>query len=76
MTLERDLSQPNRIVGELLQPGGLHKLQELGLEEAVEGIDAQKVPQSHSLILSGVGLWLWTFQRRSEGSIELSRTER
>ena len=30
--IERDLSQPDRIVGELLQPGGYLKLIELGLE--------------------------------------------
>lgn len=30
--IERDLSQPERIVGELLQPGGYLKLIELGLE--------------------------------------------
>lgn len=30
--IERDLSEPDRIVGELLQPGGYLKLIELGLE--------------------------------------------
>lgn len=30
--IERNLSEPNRIVGELLQPGGYLKLIELGLE--------------------------------------------
>jgi squalene monooxygenase len=43
LLLERDLSQPNRIVGELLQPGGFLKLKQLGLEDCVNGIDAQKV---------------------------------
>lgn len=46
--VERDLNQPNRIVGELLQPGGYLKLKELGLEAAVEGIDAQKVRSNSS----------------------------
>ncbi|KAJ6409407.1 hypothetical protein OIU84_008994 [Salix udensis] len=41
--IERDLTEPNRIAGELLQPGGYNKLIELGLEDCVEGIDAQKV---------------------------------
>ncbi|RWW11774.1 hypothetical protein BHE74_00003641 [Ensete ventricosum] len=31
--IERDLSEPDRIVGELLQPGGYLKLVELGLQE-------------------------------------------
>lgn len=32
VVIERDLSEPDRIVGELLQPGGYLKLIELGLE--------------------------------------------
>ena len=46
LLLERDLSQPDRIVGELLQPGGYLKLKALGLEDCVDGIDSQKVPPS------------------------------
>ncbi|KAF2763344.1 squalene monooxygenase Erg1 [Pseudovirgaria hyperparasitica] len=38
--LERDLRQPNRIVGELLQPGGVKALEKLGLRDCLEGIDA------------------------------------
>ncbi|PKI55585.1 hypothetical protein CRG98_024033, partial [Punica granatum] len=41
--IERDLAEPDRIVGELLQPGGYLKLIELGLEDCVEEIDAQRV---------------------------------
>ncbi|KAH9625433.1 hypothetical protein KSS87_023300 [Heliosperma pusillum] len=41
--IERDLSEQDRIVGELLQPGGYLKLLELGLEDCVEQIDAQRV---------------------------------
>ncbi|KAK3011988.1 hypothetical protein RJ639_011246 [Escallonia herrerae] len=43
LVVERDLTEPDRIVGELLQPGGYLKLIELGLEDCVEGIDAQRV---------------------------------
>lgn len=32
LLLERDLSEPDRIVGELLQPGGIESLKLLGLE--------------------------------------------
>ena len=42
LLLERDLAQPDRIVGELLQPGGYLALKRLGLAGAVLGIDAQK----------------------------------
>ncbi|XP_074338828.1 squalene monooxygenase SE1-like [Apium graveolens] len=43
LVIERDLVEPDRIVGELLQPGGYMKLLELGLEDCVNGIDAQEV---------------------------------
>ncbi|ORY99952.1 squalene epoxidase-domain-containing protein [Syncephalastrum racemosum] len=39
LLLERDLSQPDRIVGELLQPGGINALKALGLEDCIEDID-------------------------------------
>ncbi|RKO89480.1 squalene epoxidase-domain-containing protein [Blyttiomyces helicus] len=40
LVIERDWSEPDRIVGELLQPGGVKALQQLGLEGCLEGIDA------------------------------------
>ncbi|KAF6162856.1 hypothetical protein GIB67_021005 [Kingdonia uniflora] len=41
--IKRDLTEPDRIVGELLQLGGYLKLIELRLEDCVDEIDAQKV---------------------------------
>ncbi|XP_018414963.1 PREDICTED: squalene monooxygenase [Nanorana parkeri] len=41
--IERDLKEPDRIVGELLQPGGYQALKDLGLGDAVEGVDAHVV---------------------------------
>lgn len=38
--VERSLSEPDRIVGELLQPGGVMALKRLGIEWCLEGIDA------------------------------------
>jgi len=43
LVLERSLKTPDRIVGELLQPGGVAKLRELGLEHCAEGIDSTPV---------------------------------
>ncbi len=43
LVVERDLSEPDRIVGELLQPGGVRALEELGLKHCVDCIDAQKI---------------------------------
>jgi squalene monooxygenase len=37
--VERDWSEPDRIVGELLQPGGINALRELGLVDALKGMD-------------------------------------
>ena len=38
LLLERSLSEPNRIVGELLQPGGVEKLHELGMLGALSAL--------------------------------------
>ncbi|CDO54503.1 hypothetical protein DV113_003523 [Geotrichum candidum] len=40
LVVERDLSEPNRIVGELMQPGGLKALKALGFESAIKDIDS------------------------------------
>lgn len=32
LVLERDMSEPDRIVGELMQPGGMQTLKKLGME--------------------------------------------
>ncbi|KAL0944314.1 squalene epoxidase [Colletotrichum truncatum] len=38
--LERWMKEPDRIVGELMQPGGIVALRQLGLADTLEGIDA------------------------------------
>ncbi|KAF2634614.1 SE-domain-containing protein [Massarina eburnea CBS 473.64] len=38
--LERSLKEPDRIVGELLQPGGVAALEKLGMRDCLEDIDA------------------------------------
>lgn len=43
LLIERNLNEPDRIVGELLQPGGVAALSRLGLESCLEGIDAHPV---------------------------------
>jgi len=40
LLLERWMTEPDRIVGELLQPGGVRALRKLGLASCLEGIDA------------------------------------
>ncbi|XWS62503.1 hypothetical protein CRYUN_Cryun06bG0016600 [Craigia yunnanensis] len=41
--IERDVNAPDRIAGEGLMPGGYLKLIELGLEDCVDKIDAQRI---------------------------------
>lgn len=43
LLIERDLSPPDRIVGELLQPGGCVALAKLGMRSCLDGIDAVEV---------------------------------
>ncbi|KAI9223874.1 squalene epoxidase-domain-containing protein [Blastocladiella britannica] len=40
LLLERDLREPDRIVGELMQPGGCLMLEQLGLGDTLENMDA------------------------------------
>lgn len=41
--IERNWEETDRIVGELLQPAGVHMLDKLGLSQALDNIDAQVV---------------------------------
>jgi len=55
--VERDLSEPDRIIGELLQPGGVQKLREMGLEQCLDGIDADPI-HGYSIFMDGERLRL------------------
>lgn len=43
VVVEKSLSEMDRILGELLQPGGVQMLKKMGLESTLENIDAQPV---------------------------------
>lgn len=43
LSFERDMSMPDKIIGELLQPGGVASLKKLGLEDCLEGIDSPQI---------------------------------
>ncbi|MCJ1372175.1 Squalene epoxidase [Loxospora ochrophaea] len=53
--LEKSLKEPDRIVGELLQPGGLQALEKLGLRECLADIDAHVV-KGYEVIYYGKGV--------------------
>lgn len=50
--VEKSLKEQDRIIGELLQPGGVMKLREMGLDHLIEGFDAQPV-EGYALFLNG-----------------------
>jgi squalene monooxygenase len=41
--IEKDMREQDRIVGELMQPGGVTQLREMGLGHVLEGFDAQTI---------------------------------
>ena len=53
--LEKSLKEPDRIVGELLQPGGVEALEKLGLRHCLEDIDAIRV-KGYDVIYYGEGV--------------------
>ena len=53
--LEKSLNEPDRIVGELLQPGGVSALRQLGIEECLEEIDSIRV-KGYEVIYYGEGV--------------------
>lgn len=55
LLLERSLKEPDRIVGELLQPGGVTALEQLGLSDCLEDIDSVRVDGYH-VIYYGQGV--------------------
>ena len=65
--LEKSLKEPDRIVGELLQPGGVSALKELGLEECLEDIDSIRV-KGYEVIYYGEGVEI-PYPQNAEGTI-------
>lgn len=63
--LEKSLKEPDRIVGELLQPGGVQALEKLGIRECLEGIDAVVV-KGYEVIYYGDGVEI-PYPKRTTG---------
>ena len=65
--LEKTLKEPDRIVGELLQPGGVQALEKLGLRDCLDEIDAIKV-YGYDVIYYGEEVWIpYPENARDEG---------
>eukprot|EP01132_Coremiostelium_polycephalum_P010172 gene10172-12478_t len=67
LCFERDLSEPDRIVGELMQPGGVQQLREIGMEDCFEGIDASTV-HGYGIFKKGKGVKL-SYPKDRNGAI-------
>ena len=65
-TVERDLSIPHRIVGELLQPGGCRTLDALGLGEALGGFDEQVI-EGYTILMPGKAPLKLEYPQRAAG---------
>ncbi|MFN8288497.1 MAG: FAD-dependent monooxygenase [Chitinophagales bacterium] len=50
--VEKSMAERDVIIGELLQPGGVVKLREMGLQQVLEGFDAQPV-KGYALFMNG-----------------------
>ena len=51
-SIYRDFSEPDRLIGELLQPGGCLSLKKLGMDDCLEGIEAMPV-EGYKVFLGG-----------------------
>ena len=58
LLLERDLREPDRVVGELLQPDGVAALEKLGMGECLKGIDARPV-KGYEIFYRGENITFW-----------------
>ncbi|KAL6718830.1 Squalene epoxidase [Lecanora helva] len=67
--LEKSLKEPDRIVGELLQPGGVSALKKLGLEDCLEEIDSVRV-KGYEVIYYGKGVEIPYPSNAAGGKIE------
>ena len=50
--VEKNMAEQERMIGELLQPGGVIKLQELGLAHLLDELDAQEI-EGYGLFMNG-----------------------
>jgi squalene monooxygenase len=65
VVVEKSLAEMDRILGELLQPGGVQMLKKLGLESTLENIDAQPV-LGYGMFLDGNNFQIG-YQAKEEG---------
>lgn len=78
LLLERSLKEPDRIVGELLQPGGVSALEKLGLAHCLEDIDSVVV-KGYEVIYHGTPVTIpypMNAGAAQEGGFESSENEK
>lgn len=72
LVLERDLNEPDRIVGELMQPAGILRLRDLGLEGCTKGIDSPEV-HGYAVFTQGKGIKL-SYPRDKSGELQIGQS--
>ena len=72
--LEKSLKEPDRIVGELLQPGGVSALKELGLEDCLDDIDSILV-MGYEVIYYGDGVEI-PYPENAGGTVNMAADSR
>jgi squalene monooxygenase len=65
VVVEKSLAEMDRILGELLQPGGVQMLKKMGLESTLENIDAQPIV-GYGMFLDGKNFHIG-YQAREKG---------
>jgi len=73
LLVERSLKEPHRIVGELLQPGGVAALSELGMSSCLDGIDAIPVKGYHIYWKDEGATFLYPLLPTNENGKDLQR---
>lgn len=75
LLLERRLKEPDRIVGELLQPGGVAALDKLGLGGCLDGIDVVPV-EGYEIFYRGESMTFFYPPVKVSGALESSQNRR
>lgn len=68
LVVEKSLQEPDLIVGELMQPAGVHRLRDLGMEGCLKGIDSPDV-HGYGVFLQGRGIKL-SYPKDKNGKLE------
>lgn len=70
LIVEREWQEPDRIVGELMQPGGVRALRELGMIQAINNINAQPIT-GYTIMYNGEKVTIDYSHKAKSGPLDL-----